>query len=79
MNGRDEFVLKRGGGMVCFLQAKKDDLDQGVAPNLLGAEATCIADIENAHMNDDLWTCWYIRLCGLGFHHSFDTKINMSL
>jgi hypothetical protein len=47
VNGRFEFVLKRGGKRVCILEAKKDDMDQGLVQNLLGMEA--LADIENAH------------------------------
>jgi hypothetical protein len=42
--GHFEFVLKRGNKKVCIIEAKKDDLEQGMAQNLLGCEA--IADVE---------------------------------
>jgi hypothetical protein len=43
--GHFEFVLKRGNKKVCIIEAKKDNLEQGMAQNLLGCEA--IADIED--------------------------------
>ncbi len=44
VNGRFEYVLQRGGKRVCIVEAKKDDMDQGNAQNLLGCEA--VADVE---------------------------------
>lgn len=37
-NGRFEFVLKRGNKRVLIIEAKKDDLLQGAAQNLIGLE-----------------------------------------
>ena len=42
--GHFEFVLKRGNKMVSIVEAKKDDMEQGIAENLLGCEA--VADVE---------------------------------
>ncbi|CAK4652137.1 unnamed protein product [Aphanomyces euteiches] len=43
-NGRFEFVLRCGAKRVCIVEAKKDDMDQGMAQNLVGCEA--LADVE---------------------------------
>ncbi|CAG8621580.1 3106_t:CDS:2 [Paraglomus occultum] len=44
VNGRFEFIIQRGGKRVCIVEAKKDDIEQGMAQDLLGCEA--VADIE---------------------------------
>ncbi|KAF0690965.1 Aste57867_17720 [Aphanomyces stellatus] len=43
-NGRFEFVLRCGAKRICIVEAKKDDMDQGMAHNLVGCEA--LADVE---------------------------------
>jgi hypothetical protein len=37
-HGRFEFMLKRGTKAICIVEAKKDDLDQGMAQDLVGCE-----------------------------------------
>jgi len=44
-NGHFEFVLQKGGKRVCIVEAKKEEMEKGMAQNLLGCEA--LADIEN--------------------------------
>jgi hypothetical protein len=44
VNGRFEFIIQRAGKRVCIVEAKKDDIEQGLAQDLLGCEA--VADIE---------------------------------
>jgi len=46
VEGRFEFVIKRGNKKICIVEAKKDDLEQGMTQDLLGCEA--IADIESS-------------------------------
>jgi len=43
-NGRFEFVLCYGAKRVCIVEAKKDDMEQGMAQNLVGCEV--LADVE---------------------------------
>ncbi|DBA02160.1 TPA: hypothetical protein N0F65_004795 [Lagenidium giganteum] len=43
-SGRFEFVIRRGEKRVGIVEAKKDDMDQGMAQNLLGCEV--LADVE---------------------------------
>ena len=43
-NGRFEFVLRCGTKRVGIVEAKKDDMDQGMAQSLVGCEA--LADVE---------------------------------
>jgi hypothetical protein len=42
-HGHFEFVLRRGDKRVCIVVAKKDDMEQGMAQDLLGCEVA--ADI----------------------------------
>lgn len=44
-NGHFEFVLQRGIRRVCIVEAKKEEMEKGMAQCLLGCEA--IADVEN--------------------------------
>jgi hypothetical protein len=37
-HGHFEFVLRRGDKRVCIVEAKKDDMGQGMAQDLLGCE-----------------------------------------
>ncbi len=37
-HGRFEFMIRRGGKAVCIIEAKKDDIDQGMAQDLVGCE-----------------------------------------
>ncbi|EGZ13479.1 hypothetical protein PHYSODRAFT_411622, partial [Phytophthora sojae] len=43
-DGAFEFVLKRGEKRVCIVEAKRDDIQQGLAQAYLGSEA--LADVE---------------------------------
>ncbi|KAF8453698.1 hypothetical protein BGX38DRAFT_1176694 [Terfezia claveryi] len=45
-DGNFEFVVQIGGKKICIIQAKKDDMEQGMAQDLLGCEA--VADTENS-------------------------------
>ena len=45
-NGHFEFVLQKGDRRVCIVEAKKEEMEKGMAQSLLGCEA--IADVENA-------------------------------
>jgi len=47
IEGRFEFVITRGLKKICIVEAKKEDMDQGMAQDLLGCEA--VADLESAH------------------------------
>lgn len=44
-HGHFEFVMKRGEKRLCIVEAKRDDIDQGIAQSLVGCEALC--DVEN--------------------------------
>jgi len=44
-NGHFEFVLQKGTRKVCIVEAKKEEMEKGMAQSLLGCEA--IADVEN--------------------------------
>jgi len=37
-HGRFEFMIRRGGKAICIVEAKKDDIDQGMAQDLVGCE-----------------------------------------
>jgi hypothetical protein len=43
-DGNFEFVVQMGGKKMCIIEAKKDDMEQGMAQDLLGCEA--VADTE---------------------------------
>jgi hypothetical protein len=45
-NGRFEMMLMRGGEKVCIVEAKKEDMEQGIAQCLLGCEV--VADLDNS-------------------------------
>ncbi|KAI8830650.1 hypothetical protein BJ741DRAFT_696557, partial [Chytriomyces cf. hyalinus JEL632] len=44
-HGHFEFVLRRGNKRVCIVEAKKDDIEQGLAQDLLGCEVA--AELDN--------------------------------
>ncbi|GMF65756.1 unnamed protein product [Phytophthora lilii] len=44
VHGRFEFVLKRGRKRISIVEAKRDDIPQGIAQNVAGLEALC--DVE---------------------------------
>ena len=46
-HGHFEFVLRRGDKTVCIVEAKRDDINQGMAQNLLGCEVA--AEIDDLH------------------------------
>ena len=43
-NGHFEFILKRGNKRICIVVAKKDDMEQGLAQNLIGCEVAAELD-----------------------------------
>jgi hypothetical protein len=43
-NGHFEFMLKRNNKRLCIVEAKKDDMDQGLAQNLVGMEVASDLD-----------------------------------
>ena len=43
-NGRFEFMLQRGDKRVCIVEAKKEDMEQGLAQNLIGCEVASDVD-----------------------------------
>jgi hypothetical protein len=43
-NGHFEFMLKRNNKILCIVEAKKDNMDQGMAQNLVGMEV--VADLD---------------------------------
>ena len=45
-NGHFEFILKRGNKRICIVEAKKEDMQQGLAQNLIGCEVA--ADLDNS-------------------------------
>ena len=46
-NGKFEFMLERQNKRICIVEAKKQDLDQGVAQDLVGCEV--VADLDDSH------------------------------
>ncbi|KAJ3281317.1 hypothetical protein HDU79_010851, partial [Rhizoclosmatium sp. JEL0117] len=46
-NGKFEFMLERQNKHICIVEAKKQDLDQGLAQNLVGCEV--VADLDETH------------------------------
>ena len=45
IRGRFEFILQRKNKRICIVEAKRDDMEQGLAQDLLGCEA--VADMES--------------------------------
>lgn len=48
LKGRFEFVLKRGTKRISIVEAKREDMLQGVVQNVMGLEA--LADVEDLHV-----------------------------
>ena len=46
-NGKFEFMLERQNKRICIVEAKKQDLDQGLAQDLVGCEV--VADLDDSH------------------------------
>ena len=46
-NGKFEFMLERQNKRICIVEAKKQDLDQGLAQDLVGCEV--VADMDDSH------------------------------
>jgi hypothetical protein len=67
--GNFEFILQREGKRICVVEAKKDDIEQGMAQDLLGCEA--VADVENLDVVYGIVTN-YIEWV---FFKSFDDRI----
>lgn len=43
-NGHFEFMLKRNNKRICIVEAKKDDMEQGMVQNLVGMEVASDLD-----------------------------------
>jgi hypothetical protein len=70
-HGHFEFVLRRGDKRVCIVEAKKDDMNQGMAQDLLGCEVA--AEINNLDLVYGIVTN-YVQWI---FLRSLDEKIEM--
>ena len=46
--GHFEFVIERGDKRICIVEAKKDDMDKGLAQILIGCEVAC--DVDKSHV-----------------------------
>lgn len=46
-NGKFEFMLERQNKRICIVEAKKQDLDQGLAQDLVGCEV--VSDLDDSH------------------------------
>jgi len=71
-HGHFEFVLRRGEKRVCIVEAKKDDLQQGTAQDLIGCEVA--AEIGNLHKVYGIVTN-YVQW---NFLRSLDEKIELN-
>ena len=56
-HGHFEFVLRRGNKRVCIVEAKKEDMDQGIAQDLIGCEVA--ADIDGLDIVYGIVTNYY--------------------
>jgi hypothetical protein len=68
-DGSFEFVIRRGKKRICIVEAKRDNLRQGMAQNLIGCEA--LADVEGLNIVYGIVTNykqWY-------FFRSLDSRI----
>ncbi len=70
-HGHFEFVLRRGNRRVCIVEAKKDDMDQGLAQDLLGCEVA--ADVGKTNTVYGIVTNYYQWY----FLRSFDERIEL--
>ena len=46
VDGHFEYIIQRGDRKICIVEAKRDDIEQGIVQNLLGCDA--VADVEGA-------------------------------
>ncbi|KAF0715846.1 Aste57867_3145 [Aphanomyces stellatus] len=77
-NGRFEFVLRRGLKRICIVEAKKDDMDQGLAQNLVGCEA--LADVEQLDVVYGIvtnYTQWIFFKSEKDWIHQHNTTIQL--
>jgi hypothetical protein len=78
-HGHFEFVLRRGDKRVCIVEAKKDDMEQGMAQDLLGCEVAADIgyqpsfDVRNLNVVCGIVT----NYCGWNFLRSLDEKIEL--
>lgn len=70
-HGHFEFVLRRGNKRVCIVEAKKDDIRQGMAQDLLGCEIA--AEIGHLDLDYGIVTN-YVQW---NFLRSLDEKIEL--
>ena len=68
-HGHFEFVLRRGSKRVCIVEAKREDMDQGLAQDLLGCEVA--AEIDQLNLVYGIVTNYYQWT----FLRSLDEKI----
>ncbi|KAF0685299.1 hypothetical protein As57867_022709, partial [Aphanomyces stellatus] len=77
-NGRFEFVLRRGSKRICIVEAMKDDMDQGLAQNLVGCEA--LADVEQLDVVYGIvtnYTQWIFFKSEKDWIHQHNTTIQL--
>ena len=46
VDGHFEYIIQRGDRKICIVEAKRDDIEQGIVQDLLGCDA--VADVEGA-------------------------------
>jgi hypothetical protein len=54
-NAHFEFILKRNNKRICIVEAKKDDMEQGMAQDLVGMEVVSELDNLNIVTNYSEW------------------------
>ncbi|KAJ8331068.1 hypothetical protein O5D80_001078 [Batrachochytrium dendrobatidis] len=70
-HGHFEFVLRRGDKKVCIVEAKKEDMDQGMTQNLIGCEVAAeIGHLDSVYGIVTNYVQW-------NFLRSLDEKIEM--
>ncbi|ORY28436.1 hypothetical protein BCR33DRAFT_725140 [Rhizoclosmatium globosum] len=77
-NGKFEFMLERQNKRICIVAAKKQDLDQGLAQNLVGCEV--VSDLDDTHEVYGIVTTFekWIFLKSLDGKILFDENSNLS-
>jgi predicted type IV restriction endonuclease len=56
-NGHFEFMIRKGGKVVCIVEAKKNDMEQGMAQDLVGCEVA--AEVEQLNVVYGIVTTYY--------------------
>ena len=74
-NGRFEFMLERGRKRVCIVEAKKEDMEQGLAQNLIGCEvASDVDDLRIVYGIVTTFISWtFLKSCDDKIYRDDDT------